>query len=91
MKNKQKEVKKEKEVVIQEINLNPNCQFCNKKNAGVVSITDSETLKEVMICFECDDKLNWKTDYSKELTAEQEDYMIESQLERIRLERDEIK
>lgn len=35
------------------------CNFEGCNNIAEVSITDSETEQEVMICFECDDALEW--------------------------------
>ena len=35
------------------------CAFCNK-NEATESITDSETMKEVMICVECDKQMGWE-------------------------------
>lgn len=34
------------------------CQFCNK-GKGEISITDSETLQEVMICEDCEKEIIW--------------------------------
>jgi len=66
-----------KEAVMQ--NLKDKCAFCGKGKAEI-SITDSETLKEIFICDNCDKSLNW----NRELTAKEEDFVIESGLEQIR-------
>jgi len=41
------------------------CQFCGKYE-GTESITDGETLQEVMICVGCDDDVNWKPSNEQE-------------------------
>jgi len=35
------------------------CQFCNK-GKGEISITDGETLKELLICESCNELMYWK-------------------------------
>lgn len=35
------------------------CGFCKKDNTDNISITDGETLTEVLICRKCDKNLNW--------------------------------
>lgn len=37
------------------------CQFCEKEvgKGDITSITDSETLREVFICLDCDTQLEW--------------------------------
>lgn len=41
------------------------CGFCKKDNTDNISITDGETLTEVLICGKCDKNLNW--DYPLEV------------------------
>lgn len=47
----------QKQIVIQELK-EQKCQFCGK-GKGKVQITDSETLRDVWICENCDTKLGW--------------------------------
>mgnify|MGYP001579451982 CR=1 FL=1 len=35
------------------------CQFC-KRNEATESITDGETLQEVLICSSCENKMEWE-------------------------------
>lgn len=58
------------------------CAFCGNFE-GSIPIVDSETEQEILICEICDNDL----DFKNELTAEQEDYMLESQLEYLREQR----
>jgi len=37
------------------------CQYCNKYE-GTESITDSETIQEIMICVKCKSKVDWETE-----------------------------
>jgi len=73
------------QAVIQSVKVN--CAFCGKLE-GTESITDSETQREILICEVCENDLNWYNPrvekLKQELTAKQEDYMIESQMEMIR-------
>ena len=56
------------QIILQNLRENK-CAFCGSgKNVDVsMSITDSETLKEIVICDECDKMLEWGVDYPNEV------------------------
>lgn len=93
MKQKLKSKKESKEVIIQQIK--PKCAFCGKLY-GEIPITDGETQKEILICEVCDHDLEkveservtaYRTIQKKairDLTPEQEDYLLEMELELMR-------
>ena len=77
------------EVVVQGLKpIQTKCNFCGKRE-GVISITDGETQRDLLICGICDYKTEWSNPrvealMQDELTAEQEDYIIESGMEMAR-------
>ena len=73
------------QVIIQTIDKDK-CQFCGLRE-GFIPIMDSETLQTLYICEVCDDSLDFRN--CRELTAEQEDYILEQGLEIAREKREE--
>ena len=52
---------------------NPKCAFCGIE-LGTESIIDGETQREVLICVDCDNKMNWKKyDYPSEIEDRDDD------------------
>ena len=51
--------KKQEDFVLEQEREKIKCQFCGK-NEGTETIIDGETQKEILICEECDNMMEWE-------------------------------